>query len=146
MLCPFVRRITLSAFCITIMVAVNIPVLQAQSPKDTKPAVQTHGPFQFSCKGGTRFSITFFNSEEEYTARIRVNGAPPETITQSLPAGSASVYSNPHWTFYEWKDEVTLTDGTRKPAVELPCQKVSAPAARKSGAKSSRPSQTSRQQ
>lgn len=73
---------------------------------------QSHrGPFLFSCEDGTRFSLTFFNDTAKAT--IRVNGDAAETLQESA-GGTASVYYNNRYTFYEWHGQTTLTDSTRQ--------------------------------
>lgn len=86
----------------------------AQSPAvptnaSVRVATDVHGPFFFSCENGTKFSITFYNEANNYTASIKVNGEPAETLA-AVPAATGSHYAGSHYTYDESHGESWLDD------------------------------------
>jgi hypothetical protein len=98
---------------------------KAQSASSAKTSAESHGPLQYACKDGTKFAITFVSEKDREIARIRVNGQSLETLVHEM-TGSSTVYSNSHWSFYEWRDTTSLIDMSRKPPVEKSCRQVAA--------------------
>jgi membrane-bound inhibitor of C-type lysozyme len=72
-------------------------------------AAEVHGPLSFLCENGTKFSITFYNDTNNYTASIKVNGGAVETL-KIVQAGSGAHYAGARYSYDEWHGESTLGD------------------------------------
>jgi membrane-bound inhibitor of C-type lysozyme len=100
------KRVVLLLPVMLFFVAVLVGWAQAGS-SPVRVATDVHGPFSFSCENGTKFSITFYNEANNYTASIKVNGEPTETLA-IVPAATGSHYAGTRYTYDESHGESWL--------------------------------------
>jgi hypothetical protein len=82
-------------------------------------------PLKFKCKDGRVFTIQFQGTT---TAKFKFSNSKKVEIFESDPVASGISYGNEKYNFREHRDDVTLTDYTKKGKnnmdYETPCRKI----------------------